>query len=237
LNIEDEQAVIENLKRLESSNPLAIKLQEMLPYIDIVASRKPHWLNRFKHYVDGYYQMGIRRWWFPGAVVAFFAFAGVTGFSASINVISYPWNLALAIAAGLIILVAFLQLWKSRIPNLQYPLTVGVLGVTILIAWVVLINPAEIVLPFADWALFVSSSISGVFIMAGIVFMAHSRLRAYEMFHRAILVSILLTLVFAFYQYQFFALLGVFLNILILIALRYMIAHEKIKKINPIKLL
>jgi uncharacterized membrane protein (DUF373 family) len=52
------------------------------------------------------------------------------------------------------------------------------------------------------------------------------------MFHRAILVSILLTQVFAFYQYQFYALVGVFLNILILVALRYMLSHEKLKQVE-----
>jgi hypothetical protein len=49
------------------------------------------------------------------------------------------------------------------------------------------------------------------------------------LFHRAILVSILLTMVFAFYVYGFFALIGLFLNILILVALRYMINREKLK--------
>ncbi len=230
LDNEDEKAVLKILNGAKPEDPLILKLKEMLPYIHIVPSRKPHWLDRFKHYVDGYYQISLRRWWFPGAIVAFFAFTGVTGFSAVVTVISFPWNLVLAIAASLIILASFLQLWKSRIPNLQIPLTGGVLGVTMLVFWIVFINPAEASLPFADWALFVSSSISVILIIFGIVLMAHSRLRAYQMFHRAILVSILLTLVFAFYQYQFFALLGAFLNILILIALRYIIAQEKIKK-------
>jgi hypothetical protein len=235
LDSEDDRAVLKILSSSGNQDPLILKLKEMLPYIHVVPSRKPHWLDRFKHYVDRYYQISLRRWWFPGAVVAFFAFTTVTGFSAATNVISFPWNLVLAIAACLIILASFLQLWKSRIPNLQIPLTGGVLGVTILIFWVALINPAKVSLPFADWALFISSSISGIFIIFGVVLMAYSRLRAYEMFHRAILVSILLTMVFAFYQYQFYALLGVVLNVLILIALRYMISHEKLKQINQIE--
>jgi hypothetical protein len=66
-------------------------------------------------------------------------------------------------------------------------------------------------------------------IISGIVFMARSRLRAYQMFHRSILVSIFLTTVFAFYEYQFYALIGVFFNTLILFALRYMINYEELK--------
>jgi hypothetical protein len=230
LDAEDDRAVLKILNNTETEDPLILKLKEMLPYIHVIPSRKPHWLDHFKQYLDQYYQISLRRWWFTGAVVAFFAFTGVTGFSAAINIISYPWNLWLVVSAALIILASFLQLWKKRIPKLQIPLTGGVVAVTLLIAWIVLINPAEVSLPFADWALFISSSISGIFIILGIVLMAYSRLRAYEMFRWAILVSILLTLVFAFYQYQFYALLGVLLNILILFALRYMIAQEKLKK-------
>ena len=62
--------------------------------------------------------------------------------------------------------------------------------------------------------------------------MARSRLIAYQMFQRAILVSVLLTTVFAFYEYQFYALIGVFLNMLILFALRYMISREKTKALK-----
>jgi hypothetical protein len=229
LDSEDEEAVKEILDKADAREPVVQKLKEMLPYIHSAPERKPHWLDRFKRYVDHYYQKSLRRWWFPGALVAFFAFTGVIGFSAVLNVISYPWNLVLAIAAALIILVSFLQFWRTHIPNLQIPLTGGIVGVALLVAWIALINPAEANLPFSDWALFASSSISAILIILGIAMIAHSRLRAYEMFHRAILVSILLTMVFAFYQYQFYALSGVFLNILILIALRYMISHEKLK--------
>ncbi|HSW58300.1 MAG TPA: hypothetical protein VLH15_07850 [Dehalococcoidales bacterium] len=232
LDSEDEQAVMKVLNNSRSDNPLILKLKEMLPYIQLVPSRKPYWLDRFKQYVDRYYQISLRRWWFPGAVVAFFAFTGITGFSAAINVVTFPWNLVLGITASLIVLVSFLQLWKSRIPNLQIPLTVAVLVVTVFVSWVVLINPAEARLPLADWALFITSSLTVILIIWGVVLMAHSRLQAYRMFHRAILVSILLTGVFAFYQFQFYALLGTALNILILVALRYLITHENIK-LNP----
>ena len=49
------------------------------------------------------------------------------------------------------------------------------------------------------------------------------------MFRWAILVSIFFTQVLAFYEQQFLALLGLILDVLILIALRYMITHEDIK--------
>ncbi len=229
LNSEDEQMVTDLLDQCEKTNPLVAHLKEMMPHIRIVSSRRPHPLNRFKNKVDDFYMAAISHWWFAGVVIAFFAFTAITGFSAAIAYISSPWNIVLGAGAILIILVALLQLWTRRIPNLQIPLSGGVIAIAVLLAWAILINPAEKSLPFADWAQFICSSVSAALIVTGIVFMARSRLVAYQMYHRAILVSILLTTVFAFYEYQFYALVAVFLNTLILIALRYMINREKIK--------
>jgi hypothetical protein len=229
LSTEEEQTVINLIQECGRDNPLAGKLSEMLPDIRVIPSRRSYWLDRFKQKVDTYYQQAIAHWWFAAVVIAFFAFAALTGFSAAIGIISSPWNWVLAISALIIIGLSLLQLWKSRFPNLQVLLVAGLVAMTLLTAWVVLINPAKVRLPFADWVLFASSSVSGVLIIAGIVFMARSRLQAYQMFHRAILVSIMLTTVFAFYEYQFYALIGVFLNFLILFALRYVINREKVE--------
>ena len=59
------------------------------------------------------------------------------------------------------------------------------------------------------------------------------------MFERSILISIFLTEVFIFYQEQFAALTGLAANILILIALKFMIEREEGKIVynaNPQKL-
>jgi len=50
------------------------------------------------------------------------------------------------------------------------------------------------------------------------------------MFERSILVSIFLTQVFAFYKEQFSALFGLLFNIVILLALRFMIERERASK-------
>lgn len=82
-------------------------------------------------------------------------------------------------------------------------------------------------LSFLDYAHLASSLFSGVFIMGGIVQLRRSRLAAYQLFERAMLVSIFLTQVFQFYKAQFAALLGLGINILILVLLRYMIERER----------
>lgn len=87
-------------------------------------------------------------------------------------------------------------------------------------------------LSFIEWAELFSSLLSGVFVFMGVFSIRKSRLFAFQMFERSILVTIFLTQVFAFYREQFAALIGLFFNILILIALRYMIEREKMMKMQ-----
>ena len=85
-------------------------------------------------------------------------------------------------------------------------------------------------LSFVNKAEYFSSLLSGVFVILGAYYFYKSRLIAYQMFERSVLISILLTYVFVFYEKQFAALAGLTFNILILIALKIMIREEEIKK-------
>ncbi|HEX8494316.1 MAG TPA: hypothetical protein VF658_15815 [Pyrinomonadaceae bacterium] len=78
-----------------------------------------------------------------------------------------------------------------------------------------------------DWAGLSFSLLSAFFVLCGVVSLRRSRLFAYRMFERSILVSIFLSQVFAFYKEQFSALIGLLSNIVILLALRFMIEREK----------
>jgi hypothetical protein len=78
-----------------------------------------------------------------------------------------------------------------------------------------------------DWTAIGFSLLSGFFVLCGVVQLRRSRLFAYRMFERSILVSIFLSQVFAFYKEQFSALAGLLANIIILLALRFMIEREK----------
>lgn len=87
-------------------------------------------------------------------------------------------------------------------------------------------------LTFIDKAQIFSSLLSGVFVVLGVYYIRKSRLRAYGMFERSVLVSILLTYVFIFYEEQFAALAGLIFNVLILIGLRIMIKREQAEAIS-----
>ena len=87
-------------------------------------------------------------------------------------------------------------------------------------------------LSFVDIARLLSSALSGVFVFLGVYYMRRSRLKAYMMFERALLVSILLTYVFIFYKEQFAALTGLFFNLVILVGLRMLIRQEQVEEIR-----
>lgn len=80
---------------------------------------------------------------------------------------------------------------------------------------------------FAEWAELGASLLSGLFVLAGVAALRRSRLAALRMFQRSILVTLLLTQVFMFYLEQFSALTGFALNLLILVALNYMVERER----------
>ncbi len=82
-------------------------------------------------------------------------------------------------------------------------------------------------LSFVDAVEIACSLLSGLFVLAGVLLMRRSRLRALRMFERSVLVTIFLQQVFAFYVEQFSALLGLLLNIGIYIALRLVIEQEE----------
>lgn len=79
---------------------------------------------------------------------------------------------------------------------------------------------------FVDWAQLASAGLSGLFVLLGVALIARSRLAAFRMFHRSILVSLFLTQVFVFYRDQFGALPVLMFNLLVLAGLNFMIDQE-----------
>lgn len=82
-------------------------------------------------------------------------------------------------------------------------------------------------LNLAEIVSLLSAAASGVLVVLGVLRMRRSRLEAYALFRRAMLVSIFLVQVFAFYQHQMSAFFGLVWNVTILVALDYMIEEEK----------
>ncbi len=83
-------------------------------------------------------------------------------------------------------------------------------------------------LTFVEGMQLTSSLLAGVFTLLGVIRIYRSRLRAFEMFERSLLVSILFTQVFSFYREQFSALLGLLAQALILVGVRFVIEQEEL---------
>lgn len=79
---------------------------------------------------------------------------------------------------------------------------------------------------FADWAQLASATLSALLAVAGMVLIWRSRLLAYQLFQKSILISIFITQVFMFYQDQWNALAVLAVNLLILGLLNFAIEHE-----------
>jgi hypothetical protein len=82
-------------------------------------------------------------------------------------------------------------------------------------------------LSFVDWGDLLTSLGFALLVTAGIISLRASRLTAYHWFRVAMLLSILLGQLFAFYQEQLVAIVGLAVNLIILAALNYTIGQEE----------
>jgi hypothetical protein len=88
-------------------------------------------------------------------------------------------------------------------------------------------QPSDWAISFADLGMAVSSAAAAGLFAIGLLRLRRSRLDAYHWFKRAVLVSIFFIEVFAFYSEQLVALAGLVRDVLILVALNYMIVKEQ----------
>jgi uncharacterized membrane protein len=92
---------------------------------------------------------------------------------------------------------------------------------------VVLVGKRRSELSFAGWGELVSDLAIGAFVVLGLLRIRRSRLAAYRMFSRAVLVSIFLAQLFAFYRIQLWAIAGLAVVVLFWGILQYMIGGEE----------
>ncbi len=79
---------------------------------------------------------------------------------------------------------------------------------------------------FSDWAILFSNLLSAAFIFWGILVIRRNRLRAFQMFERSMLVAIFITQFFLFYRDEFGAVPGFVFDLLLLLAIRFIIERE-----------
>lgn len=79
----------------------------------------------------------------------------------------------------------------------------------------------------AQWLQLGSSLLAGVFVAAGVAAIFRNRLLGLRRFQQSVLVSLLLTQVFVFYQVEWLGLVGLCFNLLVFLALRFVIEQEQ----------
>jgi hypothetical protein len=79
---------------------------------------------------------------------------------------------------------------------------------------------------FSDYAYLTSSLLAAGLALWGLTLFIKSRLSAFKMFERSVMVSLFLTQVFVFFKAQFWGLAGLIIYLLIYVALRFMIDRE-----------
>ncbi len=217
--------LLDDCESADSAENLRAILLQMPP---AGSSRSPL-LVRSKDVLDRFYEYITTKWWFTSAVVGFFAFVSITSLSTLVAVVEWSLALWLWIGGGALILASLFWSRRIRVRYLNIVVSVAIVIVSILMTWAILGSLKQKPLILVDWAQLSFPSISGVITVIGLLLIPVSRLRAYRMFRRAILISIFFTQVLAFYEYQFLALAGLLINIAILLALRYMLSNEQAK--------
>ncbi len=74
---------------------------------------------------------------------------------------------------------------------------------------------------------FTSSLVSTGFVIAGIMVIRRSRMRAYELFTKSLLIDIFVVQFFSFYREEFNALPGLLLSVVLYITLRFLVRQER----------
>ena len=79
---------------------------------------------------------------------------------------------------------------------------------------------------FMEWATIASTLLSAMLVWYGAACLLRSRARAYVAYRRALMIAVLLTQFFVFYDSQLLGLVGLSVNLVQLAAVRYLLARE-----------
>ncbi|MFA5801095.1 MAG: hypothetical protein WC911_01320 [Thermoleophilia bacterium] len=80
---------------------------------------------------------------------------------------------------------------------------------------------------FTDWAILASDTFSAVFITLGVLLLRRSRLAAFRMFERSVLIQIFVGQMFLFEKDEFTAIPGFVFYLLLLLAIRFIVQRER----------
>ena len=224
----DDEERLAALELLKSSNTqLAGDLRCVLEKFTTLPMHRPGVLARTRYALAIFYSGLASRGWFRWLVIGIFLADAVAGLAFIMLDMEWSWPTAAAILGGCLALWALFQFTNPRMPRGRISRCVFSVALAAVIGIAMLVNLRSSLGSFDDWVELITTMATTVLIIIGALVMHRSRLKAYLWFRGATLISILVTDVFAFYQYQFVALGDLALDMLLFLALRYMIDREK----------
>lgn len=225
------------LARCDSMDPMVQNLKTMLADMDVATKNEPGILTRLRGVPRFLYRRAIRQPWFVRAVVGLFLLQAVTTLAENVARVRWSLGLVLWLAGGLLVAWCAAFFRKGQGLRVTIVMAAGFIGVAFLTTWAAVMEVRQGPWSYVEVGSILFPSVSSALVVIGIGLLPHSRLAAYQMFQRAILITILLTQVYAFYEHQLIALSGLLINILILLALRYMINQEQDRAAETVRVL
>ncbi len=218
-------------------NPVVKSLKDLLGTIESAPEEDPGIYTQTKGQVRRFYQSIVKTKWFTKVLVGFFLLQAVVSLLISLDLTVGIYNAIFwtIIAIMLLGIYRSFQSRKSTLIRIFYIFATLALVSALAYSFVGLELPA---LSIMDWLQIGFTILAGLFAVAGIYRIRKNRLKAYNYFKNSVLVYIFFVQVFTFFDYQFYGLLGLGVNILTLGVMRYMIGQEsheneeKYKKIS-----
>lgn len=224
------------LARCDPDDQTVRNLGATLAQMDVAAATEPGILSKLRRLPYRSYQRAVRQPWFLAAVVGLFLLQSVTTLVENVALVQWSLGLAFWFIGGGLAMWSLVFFRRGQISPFAIVVAALLVMLSLLTTRAVLMNLRETPWSFVTMGSIIFPAVSSALVLVGIGLLPHSRLAAFQMFQRAILITILLTQVYAFYEDQLIALSGLFINIVILLALRYMINQEQARSVESVRM-
>ncbi len=227
LDSEERLRTMSLLDRQDPQHPFVAPLRRIVEQAHGRPSRRHRFLTQGRQAVRDWYRRLVRKPWFTHVLVGLFVLYAVNSLYQTLADVRWSALLVAILIVGAVVAILLAAERFGRRFSTRTVRTITVLLIASLVSGGILLHMEQPPESIVHWAQLVAPIISSLLVMFGALVIWRSRLQAYRMFHLALLVSILITQVFAFYEEQLVAAAGLFLQLLILIALRLMIQREE----------
>lgn len=216
----------------DMSDPVTQAVATLLDTLDHAPASKPGMLRRLVAAADNTYRRIAGRQWFHGAVLGLFALGSLGDLLQTGSMIGGVGGVISVIILALLVVLAvgwIAARKRGRLP-LRILAIVAIVGGAVAFAalqrWIAGFETLDDLRGY-EAAQLVAAAASGLLVVAGVLLMRRSRLLTYRLFMAAILISLFVGQVFAFYREQFWALIELGLSLTVWLLLRYLIREEK----------